>query len=179
MANYVYIATSLDGYIAESDGGIEFLDKIPNTEGSDMGWSQFISKIDALVMGRNSFEKVQSFGFWPYELPVYVLSRTLTELPKEYEGKAFLTQGTPLQVMEELGEKGYQNLYIDGGIVVQEFLKEDLIDHLIVTKIPVLLGSGIPLFGKMDQPLWFRLEKAETHLGELVTNHYVRDKTRG
>jgi dihydrofolate reductase len=81
--NYVFIAQSLDGFIATTDGGVEWLDAIPNSEGSDFGFSEFIAKVDALLMGRNTFEKVLSFGQWPYVLPVYVLSNTLTSVPDE------------------------------------------------------------------------------------------------
>jgi len=176
MPNYVYIATSLDGYIAEKDGGIDFLDKIPNPDKSDMGWNKFISKIDAIVMGKNSFQKVQSFGFWPYDRPVYVLSRSLRHVPEDYQDKVTLLSGCPNEIVTDLSSKGHQHLYIDGGIVVQSFLKEDLVDYLIVTKIPVILGNGIPLFGNQENQLWFELEKTETHLQQLVTCHYKRTR---
>lgn len=174
MANYVYIAASLDGFIAQKDGGIEFLERIPNPEGLDLGWNEFIKNIDAIVMGKNSFQKVQSFGFWPYEIPVFVLSNSLEEIPEGYQDKAFLLNGCPKDIVKQLKERGFQNLYIDGGIVIQNFLAEDLIDHLIITKIPVLLGSGIPLFANLENPLWFQLESTQTHLGQLVSCHYKR-----
>ena len=80
MAVYVYVATSLDGFIAASDGSVDWLTEIPNPDGSDFGFGAFMRGVDALVMGRNTFETVLGFGSWPYDKPVFVLSETLTEV---------------------------------------------------------------------------------------------------
>ena len=93
MTNYVYIATSLDGHIATSEGGLDWLNEVPNPEQSDYGFADFMSGIDAIVMGRNTFETVRSFGVWPYERPVFVLSENLPEIPAELAGKAELVGG--------------------------------------------------------------------------------------
>ena len=82
MANYVYIATSLDGFIATVDGGIDWLNDVPNPDKSDYGYAEFMNGIAALVMGRRTFEKVLTFDAWPYDKPVFVLSNSLTELPE-------------------------------------------------------------------------------------------------
>ena len=175
--NYIYIAQSLDGFIATADGGIEWLEAVPNPEGSDFGYSEFISKIDALLMGRNTFEKVLSFGEWSYTIPVYVLSNTLTTIPEELEGKVFLINGKLEDVISQLSSKGMNNLYIDGGQVISSFLKEDLIDEMIITTVPVLLGSGLSLFGDTGAMKNFSHLSTEVLNDHLVKSHYVRNKT--
>ncbi|CDH47026.1 dihydrofolate reductase family protein [Candidatus Contendibacter odensensis] len=119
--NFVYIATSIDGYIATSEGGIEWLHEQPNPTNSDYGYSEFISNIDALVMGRHSFEKVRTFGEWPYEKKVFVLSSTLANIPSDLVGKIEFISGAPNEVLSKIHLQGFNNLYIDGGIVIQNF----------------------------------------------------------
>jgi dihydrofolate reductase len=174
--NYVYIATSIDGYIATGDGGIEWLHELPNPNNSDYGYSDFIKNIDALLMGRNTFEKVLSFDDWPYDNKVFVLSSTLTEVPSELIGKVEFISGTPTEILSRVNSNGFTNLYIDGGLVIQSFLSEDLIDELIVTRIPILLGSGIPLFGDLVKPLKFTHNTTEVYGNALVKSHYTRAK---
>lgn len=172
MTNYVYIAQSLDGYIAGPKGELDWLEDIDNPEQSDFGFTAFMSTVDALVMGKNTFNKVISFGMWPYEKPVFVASSSLSSLPSSVAGKAFLTKGTPKDMVTKLNKKGYRNLYIDGGAVIQSFLKEDLIDELIVTTVPVLLGEGILLFGSLPQQVKLKLVGSEVLLNQLVKTHY-------
>ncbi|MGR5499631.1 dihydrofolate reductase family protein [Vibrio sp. DNB22_10_4] len=175
MANIVYIATSLDGYIADKNNGVDWLHDIPNPEGSDFGFAEFMDKVDALVMGRNTLEIVLSFDCdWPYSKPVFVLSNTMTEIPEGLEGKVFLVKGKLKTIIAELAAQGYNDLYIDGGKTIQSFLKEDLIDELIISTIPVLLGGGIPLFGELDKPLKFKHESAERYADCIVKNRFVR-----
>jgi dihydrofolate reductase len=172
--NYVYIATSIDGYIATSEGGIEWLHEQENPSDNDYGYSEFISNIDALVMGRHTFEKVRSFDEWPYDIKVFVLSSTLTNVPSDLTGKIEFIHGSPKDVLANIRSLGFDNLYIDGGIVVQNFLASDLIDELIVTRIPILLGGGIPLFGELSKSLKFIHKKTEVYDNALVKTHYVR-----
>lgn len=174
MTNYVYIATSLDGFIATSDGGIEWLDEIPNPEQNDFGYADFMRGIDALVMGRKTFEKILTFGVWPYDKPVFVLTRRKMEVPQELEGSAEVINGTLRDVVAQLKEFGHHNLYIDGGITIQSFLEEDLIDEMIITRVPVLLGNGIPLFGKLSERLHFKHTRTEIFNEILVKSHYIR-----
>ena len=176
MSNYVYIATSLDGFIATSDGGLDWLMEIPNPDKSDYGYADFIDRVDALVMGRNTFEKVLTFGEWSYTKHVFVLSNSLTEIPENLTGKAEIITGNVTDVVRKLNQQGYRNLYIDGGKVIQSFLKEDLIDELIITRIPILLGKGIPLFGDIDQRLKFKHIKTEVLNKMLVKSYYARDR---
>lgn len=176
MANYVYIAISLDGFIATPDGGLDWLMEIPNPEQSDYGFAEFMSKIDALVMGRNTFEKILTFDEWVYDKPVFVLSNSLSDVPDSVKGKAEIITGDVNSVVEQLNNRGYKELYIDGGKTIQSFLEADLIDHLIVTRVSLLLGDGIPLFEKLTKPMKFKHEKTEVLTEDLVQGHYVRDR---
>jgi len=176
MTNYVYIATSLDRFIATSDGSIDWLYEIPNPSQSDYGYAEFMNGIDAIVMGRNTFEKVLSFGEWVYDKPVFILSNSLTELPSDMVGKAKIVNGEIKNIIKQLNLEGYKHLYIDGGKTIQSFLKEDLIDEMIITLIPILLGDGFPLFDKLDKKLKFKHEKTEIYDNTLVKSYYIRDR---
>ncbi len=173
MANYVYIATSLDGFIATPDGGIEWLEDAPNPSGSDFGFSEFISSIDALLMGRHTFEKVLTFDQWPYSIPVYILSSTLKSVPNQLEGEVEIISGHPREIISKLESRKQKNLYIDGGRLIQSFLREDLIDELVITRFPKILGKGIPLFGDLDKILDF--EHVET---EVIENYLIKSRYR-
>jgi dihydrofolate reductase len=175
MTNYVYIATSLDGFIATSDGGLDWLFEIPNPQQSDYGFTEFISKIDAIVMGRNTFEKVSTFNQWPYKKPVFVLSNTLTELAKLAD-RAEIVSGDIPRLIAQLNQRGYNKLYIDGGGVIRSFLQEDLIDEMLITRVPILLGDGFPLFGKLDRSLSLRHKETKIYNNILVQSHYIRDR---
>ncbi|PWJ44580.1 dihydrofolate reductase [Sediminitomix flava] len=175
--NVVYIAKSLDGYIADKDGGLDWLHTIPNPDNSDMGFMDFISQIDALVMGRNTFEVVCGFGGeWPYPCPVFVISNSLQEIPEAYKAKAELVKGSVSEVLAHIHSKGHSKLYIDGGKTIQSFLKEDLIDDLIISTIPVLLGGGASLFGELPQTLAFEHVDSKVLLGQITQDHYKRKR---
>jgi len=173
--NKVFIATSLDGYIADKSGNIDWLHSIPNPDQIDMGYGDFISQIDALVMGRTTFETVCGFDMdWPYQKPVFVLSNTMTSIPKEYQKKVELVKGTLTEILEGIHEKGFYQLYIDGGKTIQSFLKEDLIDEMTITTIPILLGGGISLFTDLPKQLNFECIDSKIYLGKVVQNHFIR-----
>ncbi len=174
MSNTVYIATSLDGYIARSDGSIDWLMEIPNPGNSDYGFSAFIDSIDGILMGRNTFETVVSFNEWPYIKPVFVLSNTMKVLPEAYRELATIVNGEITDIVKTLNKDGIRNIYIDGGKTIQSFLKRDLIDELIITRIPVILGSGIPLFTTTDMELKFKLIETEILNDDLVKSTYIR-----
>ena len=175
MRALVYIATSLDGYIADREGGVDWLHAVPNPEGSDFGFGQFMASVDALLMGRNTFETVLGFDVpWPYDKPVYVASERLTAVPEALEGRAFLVRGSPAQLLEQLAEQGHGRVYVDGGRLIQSFLAADLIDELVLTRVPVLLGGGTPLFAKLERALaWSHLDTT-VHAGQLVMSRYRR-----
>lgn len=173
--NKVFIATSIDGFIADKDGGIEWLHSVPNPDGDDMGYADFMNEVDALVMGRNTFETICSFDIdWPYDKPVFVLSNQLSEIPKNYAGKAFLIKGTLTDILKEIRSKELQNLYIDGGTTIQSFLKEGLIDSMIITQIPVLLGGGTRLFGDLDRPQEFTCVETKHFLECVVQSRFEK-----
>lgn len=171
--NSVYLGASLDGYIADKNGGLDWLNAVPNPTGDDMGYGAFMERIDALVMGRTTFETVLGFGIdWPYSKPVYVLSNTRKTIPAELEGKVRLLAGPLPDVLATIHANGHTRLYIDGGKVVQQFLREGLIDELIITTIPVLLGGGTRLFGELPEPVALELVSSATLLGQIVQRHY-------
>ncbi|MEO1097162.1 MAG: dihydrofolate reductase family protein [Bacteroidota bacterium] len=173
--NHIFIATSLDGYIADKNGGIDFLDTFPDINTIDSGYAVFTADIDALVMGRTTFETVCSFDIdWPYEKPVFVLSTTLDSIPEKYEGKAHLIKGTLTEMLDQIHHRDYKRLYIDGGSTIQSFLKADLIDSMVITVIPVLLGDGVPLFGELPNSLKFECFESKVYLNKIVQNHFRR-----
>ncbi|MDJ0747135.1 MAG: dihydrofolate reductase family protein [Xenococcaceae cyanobacterium MO_167.B27] len=176
MTNYVYIATSLDGFIATSNGGLDWLYEFPNPEQSDFGYGEFMSSIDAIVMGRNTFQKVLTFDKWSYDKPVFILSNTLTQLPENIIDKAEIVSGNIQKLVNQLNQRGYNNLYVDGGSVIQSFLQKDLIDEMIITRVPILLGNGFSLFGKLDQHLKFRHQKTEIYNNTQVKSYYIRER---
>jgi len=174
VTNYIYIATSLDGFIAKSNGSLDWLMEIPNPDRSDYGYAEFINGIDAIVMGRNTFETVLAFDSWPYTNPVFVLSKTLNQVPETVLGKAKVVRGEVKSLISQLNNQGFLNLYIDGGRAIQSFLEADLIDEIIITRVSILLGEGIPLFGKLSHSLKFKLKKTEVLNEFLVKSYYTR-----
>ena len=177
MSNIVYIATSLDGYIADKYGGLDWLHSVPNPDNLDLGWADFIGQIDALIMGRKTFETICGFAVeWPYSMPVFVLSNSMTSLPEEYRDKAEIVSGPLLEIVESLNERGFNKLYVDGGKTIQSFLQADLIDELTITQIPILLGGGVPLFSKLLKPLTFEHNSTKVKLGAMVQTQYRRKR---
>ena len=175
--NSVFIATSIDGYIADKNGGIDWLHSIPNPDQDDMGYAEFINRIDALLMGRTTFETVIGFDVdWPYKQPVFVLSNKLKEIPESHKDKAYLVKGTLTDILDQIHKKGFKRLYIDGGTTIRNFLKEDLIDEMVLTTIPVLLGGGSSLFGELPNELNFELIETKTFLNQIIQGHYKRKK---
>ncbi|MHA6576513.1 dihydrofolate reductase family protein [Pseudomonas yamanorum] len=147
----VFIAASVDGFIARLDGDIEWLHR-PEYDGAELSgvtYENFIGTVDALVMGRKTLEKVLSFPEWPYEgMPVIALSRQSVEIPAELKGKVEVVHQDVTSLVAALVERGMKHLYIDGGQMIQAFLEAGLIDEMIITRIPVVLGQGIPLFSQ-------------------------------
>ena len=175
--NSVFIATSLDGFIADKNGGIDWLYSVPNPDNDDMGYVEFNTRIDALVMGRITFETVIGFDVdWPYDKPVFVLSNKLKEIPESHKGKAFLIKGTITEILDQIHDKGFNRLYIDGGTTIRNFLKADLIDEMVLTTIPILIGGGFSLFSELPNQLNFELIGTKTHLNQVTQNHYKRKK---
>ncbi|HEX3233403.1 MAG TPA: dihydrofolate reductase family protein [Gemmatimonadales bacterium] len=171
MRASVFIATSLDGYIAREDGGLDWL---PADGGEPHGYSEFIATVDAIVIGRKTFETVLSFENWPYgTTPVVVLSTTLSAAAVPEGAVCEVMAGSPQDIVDRLGRRGMQHLYIDGGITIQRFLQAGLIQRVIITRIPVLLGGGIPLFGRISQDIRLEHVATRSYASGLVQSEYV------
>ena len=178
MANRVFVGTSLDGYVADREGGLDFLECVPNPEKDDFGYYAFIETVDVILMGRATFDVVLGFGIaWPYTKPVFVLSSTMKTVPKELEGKVEISCGDPKGVVATLKGKGFNHIYVDGGTVIQDFLREDMIDEMIITRVPMLLGGGTQLFADLPEQLEFELVETKTFLNAFVQCHYLRKKS--
>lgn len=174
MSNIVYIATSLDGYIAGVNGELDWLMGFPNPGNSDYGFGEFMSRIDGIVMGRSTFDLVVTFGQWPYPKKVFVLSNSLEEVPEHLKDKAEIVNGDLKQLVHDLNGRGYHNLYIDGGQTVQGFMRAELIDEMIISRLPIVLGEGIPLFGSLDQPQTFDCAGTETFENGITKTTYKK-----
>ena len=171
MRASVFIATSLDGFIARQDGALDWL---PADGGEPHGYDEFIATVDAIVLGRKTFETVLTFDVWPYGTkPVVVLSTRPSELKAPHGAVCDMMTGSPHEIVARLSACGMQHLYVDGGVTIQRFLEAGLIQRLIITRIPVLLGSGIPLFGPLPHDV--RLEHVATRAypSGLVQSEYV------
>jgi dihydrofolate reductase len=175
MATYVYIACSLDGYIAGIDGSLDWLVNIPNEKNDDFGYGAFIEKIDGIVMGRKTFETVLGFESWPYTKPVFVLSNTMVSVPESVTGKAEIVNGPLEDLIQSLRLRGIVNLYVDGGQTIQSFLKAGLIDEMIITTIAKIIGEGVPLFGAIHKEVDFAVVRSEILNPYMVKNYFRRD----
>ena len=141
----VYIAASLDGFIARKNGDIDWL-STGGEGGEDFGYTTFMASIDMIVMGRNTFEKVLTFGSWPYDKKVIVLSNRDLTLPLHLTGKVETLHHPPRELLHELERRGSRHIYLDGGLTIQRFLREGLVNEMTITTIPILIGEGLPLF---------------------------------
>ena len=173
MNTIVYVGTSLDGFIARPNGEFDWLSQFANDE-AIRAYEELINRIDAIVIGRGTFEKVLTFASWPYEKRVFVLSTSITEVPENIRGKVTILSMDPVALLSYLSTMGYSNIYIDGGKVIQSFLKRDLVNELIVSKAPMLIGSGIPLFGYLDHDLEFRHIRTDVCSNGLIRSYYER-----
>jgi dihydrofolate reductase len=173
MKTAAYTGTSLDGYIAKKDGDIDWLTQFENQE-VNQNYEEFISMIDAIVIGRGTFEKVLTFPSWPYQKKVFLLSNHIKQIPTSLKEKVIILSMEPKKLLDYLSNKGFSNIYIDGGKVIQSFLKENLIDELIITRVPILIGSGISLFGELDNDLKFKHIQTNVYSNGLVKSKYKR-----
>lgn len=174
MKASVFIATSLDGYIARENGDIDWL-SVAEGEGSDedYGYQDFIDSVDILVMGRNSYEKVLSFGQWPYgNKPVVVLTSRSLKIPDDLAETVEAKSSSPAELVKQLSERGARHAYIDGGKTIQGFLAAGLIQQIIITRIPILIGGGIPLFGPLNKDIKLRHIETRSFASGLVQSRY-------
>jgi dihydrofolate reductase len=173
ITGHVFIATSLDGYIARPDGDIAWLLARDDRQ-EDHGYDAFIADKDAIVMGRGSYEKVATFDLWPYDLPVLVLSRQLagTPIPDRLRGKVRFADLSPQDAMRALEEDGTRRVYVDGGQVVQAFLRAGLVADMVITTVPVLIGAGRRLFGELPTDRDLALVASRSFPSGLVQSTY-------
>ena len=161
MTVSVFVGTSVDGFIARPNGEFDFL---PADGGEPHGYDEFLASVDAIVMGRKTFETVLTLGDWPYgDKRVVVLSHRSIDLSRARGGVVEQMAGPPAQIVSQLAATGAHHLYVDGGITIQEFLRAGLIQRLVITRVPVLIGEGIPLFGTLPR---------DVRLHHVATRHY-------
>jgi dihydrofolate reductase len=172
----VFIATSLDGFIARKNGDIDWL-PAGDESGEDYGYGEFISSVDHLVMGRHTYEKVLTFGDWPFpDRRVIVLSSGAPRIPVELADKVTVLNGSPRELLTKFASLGAQRIYLDGGKTIQRFLAEGLVDEMTITTIPVLIGEGFPLFGLLQHDMKFILIESKHFKNGLVQCKYSAEK---
>ena len=170
MKTSVFVGISVDGFMARVNGDLDFL---PPGGGEPHGYDEFMATVDALVIGRKSFEKVLTFGTWPYGgKPVFVLStRTLPPAPSGAVVEHM--SGEPANILSQLEARGIRHVYVDGGITIQRFLQAGLIQSLTITRVPVLIGEGIPLFGAIQPDVVLKHVGTRHYASGLVQSEYV------
>lgn len=171
---HIFIATSLDGFIARPDGTIDWLTQHTDPA-EDHGYDAFMAAIDVIVMGRATYQTVLQFDPWPYALPVVVLSRSLRadQVPAALAGRVRITDQTPAALMAQLAADGHNRAYIDGGQIIQAFLRDSLIADMVVTQVPLLIGSGRRLFGPLaGHDITWRHIATQTFPSGLVQSRY-------
>jgi dihydrofolate reductase len=170
MKTSVFVGTSLDGFIARANGGLDFL---PPGGGEPHGYDELMASVDALVIGRKTFDTVLAFDAWPYgRKPVVVLS-TRPLAPTPAGAVVERMSGAPADIVSQLAARGIEHIYVDGGITIQRFLQAGLIHRLIITRVPVLIGAGIPLFGVLERDIALRHVATRQYATGLVQSEYV------
>jgi dihydrofolate reductase len=170
MTVSVFIGTSVDGFIARPNGDFDFL---PAGGGEPHGYDEFMASVDALAIGRNTFETVRKFPAWPYgDKRVVVLSSRPVDLSAVRGAVVEQMAGPPAEIVSKLAASGAHNLYVDGGITIQRFLRAGLVQRLIITRVPVLIGDGIPLFGPLTRDLRLRHIATQPYPSGLVKTEY-------
>ena len=175
MKASVYIATSLDGFIARENGELDWLPGRGSEEsGEDYGYKEFMDTVDVLVMGRNTYEKVLTFGEWPYgNKPVVVLSSRTLRIPKHIAQSVEAMSCSPAELVSQLSARGAKHLYIDGGKTIQGFLNAGIIQRFTITKIPILMGRGVPLFAPLVRDIKLRHIETRQFSSGLVQSTYL------
>jgi dihydrofolate reductase len=170
MTASVFIGTSVDGFIARLNDDLDFL---PEGGGEPHGYNEFIASVDAIVIGRKTFEKVLSMETWPYgDKRVVILSSRPLDLSAAVGGVVEQMAGPPAEIVSQLAARGVHHLYIDGGITIQRFLRAGLIQRLIITRVPVLIGEGVPLFGSLPHDIRLRHVATRHYPSGLVQSEY-------
>jgi dihydrofolate reductase len=179
-----FIATSVDGYIASRDGAVDWLESAGYPEADDRedigdgGFAAYMASVDCMIMGRKCMETLAEFNLtpeqWPYgNIPIYALSNTIRQPPESLGNRVKMYSGNITQLLETLTSEGLQHAYIDGGATITSFLQLGYLNEICVTQVPILLGDGMPLFGKLDRNV--KLEKAEA---TVFSNDFIQWKYR-
>ena len=166
----VFVGASLDGFIARNNGELDWM-QVPGESGVDYGYDSFIARIDAIVMGRKTFEKVLTFETWPYQRPVIVLTHRPLQIPSKLREVETMA-GAPREVVQRLAKRGLFRLYVDGGQTIQGFLRAGVVHELIVSRLPILIGAGIPLFGPLHADIRLKLLATRAFPGGMVQSAY-------
>ena len=170
MTASVFVGASVDGFIARANDDLDFL---PPGGGEPHGYNEFIASVDAIVIGRKTFEKVLTLGPWAYgDKRVVILSSRPLDLSAAVGGSVEQMGGPPAEIVAHLAASGAHHLYIDGGITIQRFLRAGLIQRLIITRVPVLIGEGIPLFGTLPRDIRLRHVATRQYASGLVQSEY-------
>ncbi|HKY70567.1 MAG TPA: dihydrofolate reductase family protein [Nitrospira sp.] len=171
----VFVGVSLDGFIARPNGDLDWLMGEGGGDSAEYGYNEFIGGIDAIVMGRRTFEKVVAFDKWYYgDKRVVVLSSRSLDLSvaQARGGVVELMSGSPDEIVSKLAASGAHRLYVDGGMTIQQFLRAGLIHRLIISRLPILIGEGIPLFGPLPHDIRLRHITTRTYPGGMVQSEY-------
>jgi dihydrofolate reductase len=169
----VFIATSMDGFIARADGSIDWLLEAHKNSNEDFGYNHFIKEVDVIIMGRKTFEHVLSFDNWAYgKIKIIVLSSCKINLPDNFNHDVEITSEPKIDLLKKLEKLNYKHAYIDGGKTIQSFLIEGLIDEITITAIPVLIGGGISLFGNLSTDIKLKLLSSRTYDNGFVQSTY-------
>lgn len=167
----VFIGMSVDGFIARRNGTFDFLDE---GGGEPHGYTEFFAGVDALVIGRKTFETVLAFPEWPYEdKPVVVLSSGTLDLFGVRGRRVTQMSGAPREIVSKLEGMGIKHAYLDGGDTIQRFLRDGCVHRMTITRVPVLIGDGIALFGAVQRDIKLRHVATTTYAGGLVKTEYA------
>lgn len=170
MTVSVFVGASVDGFIARANGDLDFL---PEGGGEPHGYNEFMASVDAIVIGRKTFETVLTLGAWPYgDKRVLVLSSRPVDLSAAGGGVVEQMGGSPAEIVSQLAASGVRHVYVDGGITIQGFLRAGLIQRLIITRVPVLIGDGVPLFGALPRDVRLRHVATRHYASGLVQSEY-------
>lgn len=167
----VFLALSLDGFIAREDGGIDWLMKYEDPENEDYGFRAFFDSVDVLIMGRNTYDVARSFDSWPYGDKRMIV---LTHRPLEAKHNEQAHSGSLESLVEALGGEGVRRIYLDGGNTIRQGLAAGLVDSMTLTIIPTLLGKGIPLFGADVPESDWKLTESKSFVNGLLQVRYER-----
>jgi dihydrofolate reductase len=170
MTVSVFVGASVDGFLARPNGDLDWL---PEGGGEPHGYDELMASVDAVVIGRMTFEKVLTLGPWHYGTKrVVVLSSRPVDLSAAVGGVVEQMAGPPEQIVSRLAASGARHLYVDGGITIQQFLRAGLVERLVITRVPVLIGEGIPLFGALPHDVRLRHVATRHFQSGLVQSEY-------